>query len=227
MPIPDFVPKIRVLVVDDHPMMNESMCLALEAEEDMQVVGVAQNGRAAIEQALALKPDVIVMDLFLPDMDGIRATAEIAQANPTARVLVITSSAENEHVQRAIEAGAMAYIVKDSSREQFILGVRTLASGRVFLPAEIGEKLVRGLQENKTPIAASTRPERAELTPREREVLALLGEGLGNREIARRLVLSESTVRVHLNNLLVKLGLHERNQAVVYAVKNGLTKQND
>jgi len=149
MPIPDFVPKIRVLVVDDHPMMNESMCLALEAEEDMQVVGVAQNGRAAIEQALALKPDVIVMDLFLPDMDGIRATAEIAQANPTARVLVITSSAENEHVQRAIEAGAMAYIVKDSSREQFILGVRTLASGRVFLPAEIGEKLVRGLQENK------------------------------------------------------------------------------
>ena len=158
------------------------------------------------------------MDLFLPDMDGIRATAEIMHANPTVRVLVITSSTDNEHVCLAVQAGAMGYLLKDAAREQFILGVRTLASGGVFLPPEIGEKLVRGMHRQEIPLPMTR--EGKKLTPREHQVLELLGEGLSNREIARRLVLSESTVRVHLNNLLAKLGLEERSHAVVFAVKN-------
>ena len=216
--VPDRVTKIRILVVDDHPMVCEALCLVLESEADMDIVGTAANGLQAVEQAQLLQPDVIVMDLSMPVLDGITATAEIIKTNPGARILAITSFTENEWVSRAFQAGAVGYLIKDASRQVFTEGVRVVAKGGVFLPPDIAEKLVRGIQQRRgADLEQGASKRQSALTRREQEVLALLGAGLSNRIIAERLFLSPSTVRVHVSNLLCKLGLQDRSQAAVFA----------
>jgi DNA-binding NarL/FixJ family response regulator len=215
--------KISILIVDDHPMLREALRGAIEMEDDMEVVAEAGNGPQGVARALALKPDVIVMDLYLPIMDGITAVGEIMAANPAARILAITSSTEDEMVVATVQAGASGYLIKDASRDQFIIALRQVAQGKLFFPPEISEKMARGMRQHSV-------QEREEvvltpLTRREQEVLDLLGEGLSNALIAARLHLSESTVRVHIFNLIDKLHLTDRNQAIVYALKQGSNLQ--
>ncbi|MCX6079079.1 MAG: response regulator transcription factor [Chloroflexi bacterium] len=204
--------KIRILIVDDHPLMRAALHEAIEIETDFEIVGEAVNGSHAIEMAAKLKPDVIMMDLYMPVMDGIDATAEIIRLHPNIKILTITSSNEDEKVIAAIRAGASGYMLKDSSRERILFGLREVSQGRRFIPPEIGEKLARALQSEKE----ITVP----LTSRENEVLNLIGDGHGNTEIAKTLVLSEATVRVHISNILRKLNFQNRSQLAVYAQKN-------
>jgi NarL family two-component system response regulator LiaR len=214
--------KIRVLVVDDHPMLREALVTAIEAEADLEVAGEAVNGQQAVEDARTLAPDVIVMDLFLPVKDGVTAIAEIMALNPEARILAITSSTEDERVLAAVQAGAAGYLLKDASRTLFLQGLRAVAAGKTFLPPEVAEKLARGVRQAGGERTEEASPE--QLTRREQEILALLGEGLSNRAIADRLSLSESTVRVHVYNILGKLGLEDRGQAIVYALRKSQSK---
>ena len=204
--------KIRILIVDDHPLLRAALHEAIEIETDFEIVGEAVNGSHAIEMAAKLKPDVIMMDLYMPVMDGIDATAEIIRLHPNIKILTITSSNEDEKVIAAIRAGASGYMLKDSSRERILFGLREVSQGRRFIPPEIGEKLARALQSEKE----ITVP----LTSRENEVLNLIGDGHGNTEIAKTLVLSEATVRVHISNILRKLNFQNRSQLAVYAQKN-------
>jgi len=209
---------IRVLVVDDHPMMREALCAALEAEPGLQVVGEATNGQQAVLRAAALEPDVIVMDLYLPGKDGVAAIGEIVARNPEARILVVTSSTEDEKVMAAVQAGAIGYLLKNAPRAEFIRGVREVARGNSFMPPEVATKLARQMcRSHAGPGALNEAIE--PLTPREKEVLSLLGEGMSNHAIALALSLSESTVRVHVYNILGKLGLEDRNQAIVFALR--------
>lgn len=209
---------IRILLVDDHPMMREALRVVLEIEPAMQVVAEAADGQQAIQYALALQPDVIVLDLYLPVKDGIEVIAEILDQQPQARILAITSSTSDERVVAAIQAGAMGYLLKDASREEFLRGVREVAAGNTFLPPDVAAKLARGVRHSRNPLPQNDSLVEP-LTPREQEVLALLSEGLSNRAIAGRLHLSGSTVRVHVSNILGKLGLENRNQAIVYVLR--------
>ncbi len=207
-----------MLLVDDHPLFREALRTAIETEPDLQVVGEASDGQQAVRQALALKPDVIVMDLFLPVQDGVAAITEILAKNRSMRILAITSSTDDRQVVAAVQAGAMGYLLKDASREEFLRGLRQVARGGMHLPPGVAEKLARGVRQESRAQAEAEPVE--PLTGREREILALLGEGLSNRAIAGRLSLSDSTVRVHVYNILGKLGLEDRSQAIVYALKN-------
>jgi DNA-binding NarL/FixJ family response regulator len=186
----------------------------VDAEPDLTGAGEAANGRQAVQRYLALRPAVTVMDLYLPLQDGLQATAEIIAADPGARILFFTSSTEDSKVGAAMQAGALGYVLKDAPREEFLEGVRRVAAGRVFLPADSASKLAASLRP-----AEPAAPAAANLTQREQAVLTLVGEGLSNAAIAHRLGLSEATVRVHLFRLLGKLGLQDRNQAIVYVQK--------
>ena len=211
---------IRVLVVDDHPLMRQAICAALEIEPDIVVAGEALNGAEAVAQAQALHPDVIVMDLLLPIMDGVQAIAEIRAANPAARILALTSSLDPERIVAALEAGAQGYLFKDSKRDELMRAVREVSQGHAFLAPAVAQKLVEWMRRPRAP----TEPV-ASLTPREMEVLKLLGKAASNRDIARALVLSEATVRVHVHNILGKLGFEHRGQAIAYAIRGGLVEQ--
>jgi len=216
---------ITVLLVDDHPMMRESMRMAIDVEPDMQVIGEAANGVQAVQRALELAPNCTVMDLFLPLKDGVTAIAEITAQNPRARILAMTSAVDDSQVVAAIQAGALGYLLKAASRDQFVQGVRTVARGRRFLPPDVAEKLANGLRQERIsqlfqPPAPHTATGVEALTPRQQEILALLGQGLSNQAIAETLVISESTVRVHIHHILDRLDLDDRNQAIIYALSH-------
>lgn len=201
----------RILIADDHPLMRAALRNAVESEPGLEVEGEVDNGQSAVEMYAANHPNVVLMDLFMPVMDGIEAIETIIQHDPTAKILAITSSNEDDKVVSAIRAGALGYLLKDATRERLVEGIRNVAEGKRYVPPEIGEKLARGLfSEGK-----KSNP----LTRREQEVLELLGKGLSNAVIARQLFLSNSTVRVHIYNILDKLGLEDRNQAVIYAAR--------
>ncbi len=205
---------ITVLIVDDHPLMRQAMCLALETEPDMTVAGEASDGRQAVDMALALQPDVVVMDLYLPHLDGLAATREILAQNPAARILVITSSTEDAPVVAALQAGATGYLLKDAASDTLLEAIRLVAAGQTFIPPNVAAKLAGGLRQSAPPPPAPPT-----LTRREHEVMILLGEGLTDDEMARQLSLTVSTVRVHIFNMLRKLGLQNRQQAVLYLLK--------
>ncbi|MCX6078408.1 MAG: response regulator transcription factor [Chloroflexi bacterium] len=201
----------RVLIVDDHPMFREALQIALSMQSDFVVVGQAEDGEQAISTALNLRPDVIVMDINLPVKSGIEAISEILHTNPAARIMAITSSIGNDQVLAAVKAGAAGYILKDASSDEFMAGLRIVASGRQYLPHDVALKLMSGLRQQ------NMRETHPMLTDREQEVLVLVGKGFSNEWIAKELSLSVSTVRVHVFNILKKLQLENRNQAIVYA----------
>lgn len=208
---------IRVLVVDDHTVVRDGLNALLSAEEGMQVVGSAADGLEAVELAKRLEPDVILLDLVMPRMDGVQATLEIKKAYPEARVLVLTSFAENHMVFSAIKAGAIGYLMKDTSSDELVQAIRDTYDNRPALGPEIARKLMRDIQYQDQ----GQLPEDS-LTEREKEILQQIALGKTNQQIADDLVLSERTVRTHVTNILGKLGLSNRTQAVLYALREGI-----
>lgn len=210
---------IRVLVADDHPLMRDAICTAIEDEVDLEVIGTAVNGNEAVAQTLALKPDVTVMDLLMPGKTGLEAIAEIRAVDPDAHILALTSSSEDEMVLAAIHAGALGYMLKDSQPADVLQAIRDVGLGNSVLPPAIALKLANSVRRERV---SEPPPPIEPLTDRELEVLKLIGAGVSNREIAKKLYLSEGTVRTHVHNILGKLDLKSRNQAILYAVRQGL-----
>jgi len=208
---------IRVLIVDDHDIVREGQRALINTEPGMEVIGEAKNGIEAIELADRLQPDVILLDLRMPEKDGIEASEEIKKGNPEARILVLTSFAEDERVYAAIKAGAMGYLLKDASPQKILKSIRDVFQGETSIEPRLAQKLMREIQRT-----SDSPPTEEPLTVREMEVIRLIAEGLSNQEIAERLVISERTVRTHVTNILGKLHLANRTQAALYALREGL-----
>ena len=210
--------RVRVLIVDDHAIVRKGIRALLSEADGFEVVGEADNGQEAVLRAEESSPDVILMDLLMPGMDGIEATRQITSRRPGAHVLVLTSFAADNKVFPAIKAGASGYLLKDSSPDELVRAIRQVHRGEPSLHPTIARKL---LQEVAHPAELQPAPEA--LTGREMEVLRLIAQGLSNQEIADRLVVSEPTVRAHVSRILGKLHLASRTQAALYAVREGLT----
>jgi two-component system, NarL family, response regulator LiaR len=213
---------IRVMIVDDHPVVRQGIKSLLGEEEDIEVVGEAVNGRDALEKVEIFKPDVILMDLVMPEMTGIEAIEKITASHPDARILVMTSFAADDKVFPSIKAGALGYLLKDSDPEDLIRMIRQVYRGELSIHPTIARKVIHELN----------RPAREPLTPspiteREVEILQLLAQGMENKEIAARLVVRDATVRTHVSNILRKLQLANRVQATLYALRAGLTSLGD
>ncbi|UZN03030.1 response regulator [Cellulomonas sp. S1-8] len=220
---------IRVLLVDDQALIRMGFRLLLESAGDLDVVGEAQDGQSAIEQAAALRPDVVLMDVRMPGVNGIDATRRIVEAHPDARVLVLTTFDLDEYAFAALRAGASGFLLKDAAPAELVTAVRTVASGEAVVSARITRRMLELFAghlpapgENVDPDAPH--PRLADLTPREVEVLRSVADGLSNAEIARRLFLSEATVKTHVGRILAKLGVRDRVQAVVVAYETGLVR---
>jgi NarL family two-component system response regulator LiaR len=208
---------IRILIADDHPVVREGLCGLIKTEPGMELVGEAADGAEAVRQARALQPDVILLDLLMPHKDGIQAIKEIKAENPAARILVVTSFAENRRVFAAIEAGALGYLLKDASPQELIRAIRDVYRGESSLHPTIARKLIRKLGQ-PTDLPPTEDP----LTEREVEVLRLVAQGLTNQQIGQKLVISERTAGTHISNILGKLHLANRTQAALYALREGL-----
>lgn len=209
---------IRVMIVDDHPVVRRGIKSLLGEEEDIQVVGEAVNGRDALEKVDALQPDVILMDLVMPEMGGIEAIQKITAAHPSARILVMTSFAADDKVFPSIKAGALGYLLKDSDPEDLIRMIRQVYRGELSIHPSIARKVI---QELNRPAQEPLTP--SPLTEREMEILQLLAQGVENKQIALRLFVREATVRTHVSNILSKLQLANRVQATLYALRTGLS----
>ena len=207
---------IRVLVADDHAVVREGLRTFLELQEGIEVVGEAGDGAEAIELAERLRPNVILMDLVMPRLDGLDAMRVLQQGLPEARVIVLTSFADDEKLLPAIRAGAAGYLLKNVQPQELARAIRAAHAGEALLDPAVAARLVEAIAERGS-------DERAhQLTPREREVLELIGRGLSNKRIARELGVAEKTVKTHVSHVLGKLGVSDRTQAALYAVRTGL-----
>jgi NarL family two-component system response regulator LiaR len=213
---------IRVLIADDHAIVRKGLRALLTTEPDIEVAGEAADGRAAVREAARLRPDVILMDLVMPEMDGIEAIRQITTQQPAARILVLTSFAADEKVFPAIKAGALGYLLKDSGPEDLVHALHQVHRGESSLHPTIARRL---LQELSRPAERPPTPD--PLTEREVAVLRLVARGHSNREIADDLAISEATVRTHVSNILGKLHLASRTQAALYALREGLASLDD
>ncbi len=211
---------IRVLIADDQSLVRAGFRLVLENHEDLEVVGEASNGREAVHSTGRLHPDIVLMDIRMPELDGIAATREITRTHP-ARVLVLTTYDLDEYVYDALQAGASGFLLKDTPPAQLADGIRAVARGEALLAPTVTRRLIEEFARVRP--APRARPaELHELTPRELDVLGFLARGLSNAEIAAELVLGETTIKTHVAHVLGKLGLRDRVQAVVLAYESGL-----
>ena len=212
---------IRVLIADDHAVVREGLRGLITSEPGMEVVGEAAEGAEAVLKARSLQPDVILLDLVMPRKDGLEAIAEIKRDNPEARILILTSFAEDDKVFPAIKTGALGYLLKDSSPQELLQAIREVSRGESSLHPTIARKLIRELSQ-----PSDLPPAEEPLTAREVDVLRLVAQGLSNQEIGEKLVVSERTVRNHVSNILGKLHLANRTQAALYALREGLASLN-
>ncbi|MBO0681648.1 MAG: response regulator transcription factor [Candidatus Dormibacteraeota bacterium] len=211
---------IRVVIADDHALVRSGFAMILRAEQDLEVVGEAGDGEEAVAAASRLAPDVVLMDVRMPRMDGIEATRRILAARPSARVLVLTTFDQDDYVFEALAAGASGFLLKDIEPEELARAVRIVARGDALLAPTVTRRLVGQLVRERPRLAATRRL--ADLTERETDVLREIARGLSNREIASRFGVSETTVKTHVAHLLDKLELRDRVQAVIYAFEVGL-----
>jgi len=212
--------KITVLLVDDHVIVRSGVRAFLEANDDLEVVAEAASGAEAVRLVASHVPDVVLMDLVMPEMDGVEATWRVRQVSPRTQVVVLTSFHEDSHVFPAIKAGALSYLLKDVGPEDLADAIRAAAKGEAILHPQVAARLIKEMRGEKN----EARNLYNELTDREREVLLLIAEGLSNNDIADRLVLSERTVKSHVSNILSKLHLADRTQAAVLAWREGLVR---
>jgi DNA-binding NarL/FixJ family response regulator len=214
---------IAVVLADDQALVRGGFRMILDAQEDVEVVGEAEDGREAVERARELQPDVVLMDVRMPVLDGIQATRRIVDEQLRARVLILTTFDQDEIVYDAMKAGASGFLLKSAPPARLVEAVRTVAAGDALLAPSITRRLVEQFVGRPRP-GEKVPPGLEELTEREREVLVLIANGLSNGEIAARLVVSEATVKTHVNHVLQKLGLRDRVQAVVLAYETGLVQ---
>lgn len=202
---------LRILIADDHPVVREGLAAIAEQQEDMQVVGAACNGREAVELFCALQPDVTLMDLRMPQMDGVGAITAIRARSGCARILVLSTYDGDEDIYRGLHAGAKGYLLKDTGRERLLEAIRAVHAGQTFIPSELASKLVARMNG---PV----------LSAREQQVLEQMAQGHSNAEIGRALFITEATVKTHVNNILNKLEVHDRTQAVTTALRRGIVQ---
>jgi DNA-binding NarL/FixJ family response regulator len=202
---------IRVMCVDDHPLVRKGIASILANEADIELVGEAGNGRAAIEMYEKLKPDVVLMDLRMPELDGTATVTEIRRKHPEARVIALTSFDGDQDIYRALEAGVRGYLLKDMVHTDVLRAIRAVHAGNRFVPAEVAERLSEGFGSHG-------------LTAREEEVLNLVARGLSNKEIASELGTAAGTIKIHIQNILQKLSVADRTEAVTVAVKRGIIR---
>jgi len=215
--------KIRILIVDDHTVVRKGLKALILTEADLEVVGEAGDGEEAVRRARILKPDVILMDMSMPKMDGVEAITEIKKEDPEARILVLTSFAEDKKILAAIKAGALGYLLKDASPDELLRAIHDVHRGESSLHPTVAQKVIHAIQGPTDPDPKSDRS----LTERELEILKLIAEGLPNQQIAKQLFISERTVRTHVSNILRKLNLPNRTQAALYAVREGLVSSGE
>lgn len=213
----------RVLIADDDHLMRAGLVELLTADPEIEIVGEASTGREAVEQARRLAPDVVLMDVRMPDLDGIAATRELSREAPGARVLILTTFEQDDYIFGALRAGASGFLLKRSRPEELIAAVHTIARGDSLLSPSVTRRVIDRMAQQPTPEVAE-KGKLEELTPREAEVLNLIARGLSNREISRELVVEESTIRTHVKRILAKLGLRDRVQAVIFAYETGLNR---
>lgn len=210
---------IRVLIADDHHVVRRGLLFFLKTQKDIEVVGEAKNGIEAVQLVKEVQPDIVLMDLVMPELDGIQATKRIKALYPTIKVLMLTSFADKDHVLPAIDAGASGYQLKDIEPDDLVHTIRQIMRGENMLHPEATTQLEEGLREEEQKLHVLN-----PLTPREQDVLAELTKGKSNREIAASLFVTEKTVKTHISNIFAKLQVQDRTQAALYAVKHGLTE---
>jgi len=213
--------KIKVLIVDDHQVVRQGLRTFLELQPDIVVIGEASDGQAAVEMVPKLQPDVVLMDLVMPVLDGIAATRQVKALNESLKVIALTSFTEDEKVFSAIQAGASSYLLKDVSPDALVDAIRAVHRGEARLHPDITRKLMEQVAQQATP-SRQVLPEA--LTGRELDVVRLVAQGRSNHDIAQALVISEKTVKTHISNILGKLHLDDRTQLAIYALKQGLVK---
>ncbi len=214
--------RIRVMICDDHALFRRGLIMVLEAEDDIEVVGEAEDGRDAVERVADIVPDVVLMDVRMPEIDGIEATRLIAERAPSAKILMLTVSDEENDLYEAIKAGATGYLLKEISIEEVASAVRAVVSGQSLISPSMASKLLTEFTNLAKRADERTSVPTPRLTERELEVLRLVAQGMSNREIAGELYISENTVKNHVRNILEKLHLHTRMEAVMYAVREKL-----
>jgi DNA-binding NarL/FixJ family response regulator len=213
----------RVLIADDDDLMRAGLAELLSSDPSIEIVGEAATGREAVERSRRLSPQVVLMDVRMPDLDGIAATDELTRTMPATKVLILTTFEQDDYVFGALRAGASGFLLKRTRPEALIAAVHTIASGDSLLSPSVTRLVIQRVAQQPTPDLANT-SRLDELTPRERETLALVARGLSNREIAATLVVEESTIRTHVKRILMKLGLRDRIQIVIFAYETGLTQ---
>jgi DNA-binding NarL/FixJ family response regulator len=213
----------RVLIADDEDLMRAGLVELLTADPEIEIVGQASTGREAVERARRLAPDVVLMDVRMPDLDGISATRELSRAAPEARVLILTTFEQDDYVFGALRAGASGFLLKRTRPEELIAAVHTIAAGDSLLSPSVTRRVIDRMAQQPTPELVNE-AKLNELTPRERDVLECIARGLSNREIAAALHVEESTIRTHVKRILMKLDLRDRVQAVIFAYENGVNR---
>ena len=217
---------IRVLVADDQPLMRTAYDMTLRGETDMELVGEAADGQEAVEQARRLRPDVILMDVRMPVLDGVEATRIVGAEDPSVRILILTTFDLDEYVVEALRAGASGFLLKDVRPDELVQGIRIVARGDALLAPSVTRRLLEAVAPALEPLRSKRSTALSALTESELKVLSLVGRGLSNDEVAAELFIAETTVRTHLRHILDKLGLRNRVQAVVLAYETGLIQPN-
>lgn len=218
---------IRVVVVDDQQLVREGFCTILGAQDDIEVVGEGADGEEAVRLAVEVAPDVVLMDIRMPNLDGIEATRRIVSGAPATRVLMLTTFDVDDNVYEALRAGASGFLLKNTTRDELVAAVRTVAQGESLLAPSVTRRVISAFVEQWAPGRASPPEALEDLTAREVEVLLQVARGLSNAEIAEVLILSEHTIKTHVAAVLRKLGVRDRVQAVVFAYETGLVKPSE